>query len=95
MTSTEQNITEAWKLRIKAEEQYNNEQLNETATNPEYDDTRLLHELRVHQIELEMQNAELQQANEATEAALKRYTMLYDFAPMATLRSTGKGTSVN
>ncbi|MFZ4520946.1 MAG: hypothetical protein ACOYNC_04540 [Bacteroidales bacterium] len=82
MTDAEQNITKARTLRMKAEEQLNNEQLDIKVTSQEYDDKRLLHELRVHQIELEMQNAELQQANETAEAALKRYTMLYDFAPM-------------
>jgi len=48
----------------------------------ETDSIKLLHELQVHQIELEMQNEELIQANATAEAALKKYTMLYDFAPM-------------
>ena len=43
---------------------------------------RLLHELQVHQIELEMQNEELRQAYGTAEIALKKYTLLYDFAPM-------------
>jgi signal transduction histidine kinase len=43
---------------------------------------RVLHELEVHQIELEMQNAELRQSREETEQALERYTDLYDFAPL-------------
>ena len=46
------------------------------------DTTRLLHELQVHQIELEMQNAELQAARDGTEALLEQYTDLYDFAPV-------------
>jgi len=46
------------------------------------DTARTLHELEVHQIELEMQNAELQKAREALEAALENYTDLYDFAPV-------------
>ena len=45
----------------------------------ETDIKKLLHELQVHQIELEMQNEELRQANETTEAALKKYTLLYDY----------------
>jgi len=48
----------------------------------ETDAIKLLHELQVHQIELEMQNEELIQANETAETALRKYTMLYDFAPM-------------
>jgi PAS domain S-box-containing protein len=43
---------------------------------------RLLHELEVHQIELEMQNAELQKTRDELEAALEKYTDLYDFAPV-------------
>ncbi|MRR54103.1 MAG: PAS domain-containing sensor histidine kinase [Deltaproteobacteria bacterium] len=43
---------------------------------------RLYHELQVHQIELEMQNAELRQSRNEVEEALEKYTGLYDFAPV-------------
>ena len=43
---------------------------------------RLLEELQVYQIELELQNAELRQARDEVEAGLARYTDLYDFAPV-------------
>jgi signal transduction histidine kinase len=43
---------------------------------------RLLHELQVHQIELEMQNEELQIARNELEAGLAKYSELYDFAPV-------------
>jgi PAS domain S-box-containing protein len=43
---------------------------------------RLLHELQVHQIELEMQNEELQIARNEMEAGLAKYSELYDFAPV-------------
>ncbi len=45
------------------------------------DPQRMLHELQVHQIELEMQNAELHEARVRMEALLEKYTDLYDFAP--------------
>jgi len=51
----------------------------------EADTQRLLHELEVHQVELEMQNAELRDARDKTEALLEKYTDLYDFAPVGYL----------
>jgi len=61
------------------------------------DPRRLLHELEVHQIELEMQNAELRQVRDEMEAALENYTDLYDFAPAGyfTLAPTGTIQQVN
>lgn len=43
---------------------------------------RLVHELEVHQIELELQNSELRQARDELETALEKYTDLYDIAPV-------------
>ncbi|MFL6659611.1 MAG: PAS domain-containing protein [Massilia sp.] len=43
---------------------------------------RLLHELQVHQVELELQNEQLQASRAWVEAALASYTELYDFAPV-------------
>jgi PAS domain S-box-containing protein len=43
---------------------------------------RLVHELEVHRIELEMQNAELRRAREELESSRDRYAELYDFAPI-------------
>ena len=47
----------------------------------EADTQRLLHELEVHQIELEMQIEELSEARDKMEGLLEKYTDLYDFAP--------------
>jgi PAS domain S-box-containing protein len=52
---------------------------------------RLVHELEVHQIELEMQNEELRRATETLEAAKAEYTDLYDFAPVGYFTFDGVG----
>ena len=49
---------------------------------PAADPAMLLHELQVHQIELEIQNNELRESRAELEAALTLYTQLYDFAPV-------------
>jgi two-component system CheB/CheR fusion protein len=49
---------------------------------PPEDPRRLVHELEVHQVELEMQNEELQAARLEAEEGLQRYTELFDFAPI-------------
>jgi len=48
----------------------------------ELDAKRMLHELQVHQIELEMQNEELHQAISERDALLGKYQELYDSAPV-------------
>jgi len=44
---------------------------------------RMLQELQVHRIELEMQNEELQRAQLAEKESSQRYTDLFEFAPIA------------
>ena len=80
MKRTQQNAAE---LRREAESRL--EQASHLVASPtsEEDVRRLLHELQVHQIELEMQNEELRETRAEAEAALTRYTDLYDFAPVA------------
>ena len=43
---------------------------------------KIIHELRVHQIELEMQNDEPKRVQLELEAARDKYQDLYDFAPV-------------
>ncbi len=58
---------------------------------------KVLHELEVHQVELEMQNEALRQSQAALIASQERYADLYDFAPMGyfTFDHMGLITEVN
>jgi PAS domain S-box-containing protein len=58
---------------------------------------RLVEELRVHQVELQMQNEELINARNNAEQAAARYTELYDFAPVGyiSLNHSGYITQAN
>jgi PAS domain S-box-containing protein len=75
--------TEAAELRRRAEERLlaNNAEFQHPRTGEELQ--RLVHELEVHQIELEMQNTVLRQARDDLERARDKYADLYDFAPVS------------
>ena len=52
---------------------------------------KLMHELLVHKVELELQNEELRLAYAATEEMRNHYLDLYDFAPVGYLTIDSKG----
>jgi PAS domain S-box-containing protein len=79
MANEKQESTYARMLRMKAEKLLKEKKSTPLAAP---DDLKLFHELQVHKIELEMQNEELKLAYEAQESVLKKYTILYDLAPM-------------
>ena len=63
----------------------------------ETDVLKLIHELEVHQVELEIQNEELILAKKQAEVAASIYAQLYDLAPSGffTLSSEGKTIELN
>ena len=76
------NSRQAAALRLRAELKARDGKANTPeALSPE-EAGRVLHDLRVHQIELEMQNEELRRTQVELEAAWVRYFDLYDLAPV-------------
>jgi two-component system sensor histidine kinase/response regulator len=69
-------------LRDKAEQRLRTRAAGLTKVVAEADARALVHELQVHQIELEMQNEELQRAQAAAHEASEKYGDLFDFAPV-------------
>ena len=67
--------------------------LHELASSPSTaaDALALLHELQVHQVELDLQADELRASREELEAALHRQVQLYDCAPVGMLTVDARG----
>jgi PAS domain S-box-containing protein len=74
------------KLRLKAEERLGNTSAESALPEGTTETARLLHELQIHIIELEVQNEALWQMREESDAQMKRYSEqyhdLYDNAPV-------------
>ena len=80
-------------LRRRAEEQVAAAAVPPEDLSPD-EAARLIHELRVHQIELEMQNDELRLSEARLEESRSRYADLYDFAPVGYLTLDERGAIV-
>jgi PAS domain-containing protein len=85
MKKDKHTSTEAAELRRRAEARLWAAATKGAPARTDAEAQRLVHELQVHQIELEMQNEELRQSRAEVEAGLERYTELYDFAPVGYL----------
>ncbi|MDD2899275.1 MAG: sigma 54-interacting transcriptional regulator [Desulfuromonadaceae bacterium] len=83
------------KFRHLAEEQLRTTSAAVGVPRTDADLQRVVHELEVHQIELEMQNRELSQLRDELELALDKCTDLYDFAPVGYCTMDQKGTIHN
>ena len=92
MTGKDNRPEQAAELRRQAEAKLGDRKKKASVLPaPLSDPQRLVHELEVHQIELEMQNEELTQSRAQVEAGLRRYTDLYDFAPIGYFTLAGDG----
>lgn len=85
------------KLRAEAEARLKNRLSKIPLQEDGTDIHRLVYELHVHQIELEMQNDELRRARVELEESLNRYVDFYDFSPVGyiTLNDNGTISEVN
>jgi PAS domain S-box-containing protein len=86
-------ISDGPNLRRRAEKQMQTTPADseEIAGMSSKDMAKMVHELRVHQIELKMQNEELRRIQEDLEEARDRYSHLYDFAPVGYLTINAEG----
>jgi len=91
------NQISAAALRRHAEERLAAGNPESPASRSERDTRRLFHELEVHQVELEMQNEELRQAQSELESSRDKFAELYDFAPVGyfTFDAQGRISAAN
>ena len=85
------NKSEAEILRQKAEELLKKKSAGTASPFSEVESIRLIHELQVHQIELELQHDELRLTRAEAEAVKDKYIRLYDFAPSGYFTLSVKG----
>ncbi len=78
-------------LRRRAEEKFSENRDADPGTLTPVETRRLFHELRVHQIELKMQNEELRRTQHELECSRARYFDLYELAPVGYLTLSEKG----
>lgn len=73
------------------------EELQTALENDTSETQRMLHNLQVYQIELEIQNEELQEVRSELEALRNRYAEIYDFSPIGymTLDKNGRVLEIN
>ncbi|MEI6888759.1 MAG: PAS domain S-box protein [Bacteroidales bacterium] len=86
-----QNKSASEILRQQAEELLKKKSAGTGPSLSEFEMTKLIYELEVHQIEMEMQNDELQLTKQQAETAADKYSELYDFAPSGYFTLSAEG----
>ena len=87
--------TESTNLRLKAEELLKKRQAASELPRSEIETMKLIHELEVHQIELEMQSEELTKTRNLAQETAEKYIQLYDFAPVGYFTLSKKGEIID
>ena len=82
------NLRQEAENKLQTSEKEMNENIDNMA--PEYV-KKMIHELKVHQAELEMQNEELQKVQIELDISRKKYFDLYDVAPVGYFTLSNKG----
>ena len=90
MKSNTTEVTRRSELRGRAEKQIR-QSTRAAKTIPESNLLKLIHELEVHQVELEMQTEELRSSQLQLEDSRKKYFDLYDLAPIGYVTLDHKG----
>jgi PAS domain S-box-containing protein len=96
MKTEDNRLQKARELRARAEKSLRKTGKKVVTASME-DAQRMVYELQVHEIELQMQNEDLRRTQQELEEAYERYANLYDFAPCAylTLGTTGEIREAN
>ncbi|MBC7962106.1 MAG: PAS domain S-box protein [Steroidobacteraceae bacterium] len=87
----EKNLSPAAVLRSQAEEMLRARTVELQPPQTSQETQRLVQELELHQIELEMQNTELRRTQEEFELSRNKYAELYDFAPVGYFTFDARG----
>ena len=84
--------TPAADLRHRAERQLRKQPAKKLSVADHAEAQRMLQELQIHQIELELQNEELKLTKAEVDEGLEKYTELYDYAPVGYFTLSADGT---
>ena len=88
----ENNSNTLASLLQRAEEQLKNKKGQQAWAFTNEGVQKLVHELHVHQVELEMQNEELRAAEELARISAEKYTSLYDYSSIGYFTLDSEGT---